>query len=344
MEHTLHRHLMEVIQKYPERKIVIWGCSSVAFYIYCGLKVLRKEVSYFIDGEPQKQEKLFLEKEVKSPDSLRQERLDEIVILSAVNAPSMILEWLKANGLFSERLCFTDLHGYLTSKPYQCYDPILGYNRMDDLPGFRVFGQNAPTDFKIIVLGNSTTDFSLSRIKSWPEILSKILSNRNIPVTVYNGGLNGYSSSEELLKLLRDALALLSGDGLLENRSGERAMILSWCGAGEMNWVHNDPCFPFYASGFLRRTEKAESEFIYGVPDPRPDYKNWYKNVRCMHGLANEFGIPYYSFLQPCIFEGGYQGTDFERQWCKKVKEYSTQYMPMKKIVEGFHEIGRAHV
>ncbi|MEP9387752.1 SGNH/GDSL hydrolase family protein [Mesorhizobium sp. KR9-304] len=55
----------------------------------------------------------------------------------------------------------------------------------------------------ILALGGSTTD-GVKFPGSWPEQLAKILDEHNIQATVINGGIGGYTTSQDLFKLIRD--------------------------------------------------------------------------------------------------------------------------------------------
>ena len=60
----------------------------------------------------------------------------------------------------------------------------------------------------IVILGNSATDglfYKFSNGKTWPYYLNeKLIQNNLNEYKVYNGGVGGYSSSQELLKLIID--------------------------------------------------------------------------------------------------------------------------------------------
>ena len=55
----------------------------------------------------------------------------------------------------------------------------------------------------ILALGGSTTD-GVKFPNSWPEQLARILDANKIPAVVINGGIGGYSTSQDMFKLVRD--------------------------------------------------------------------------------------------------------------------------------------------
>ena len=102
---------------------------------------------------------------------------------------------------------------------FSVLDPQLGFARRNPeasgkwekqyywINGFAVYGRKeaALKHPVILTLGGSTTD-GIEFDHSWPEELSKILVEKGINGTVVNGGTGGYSTNQELLKLLRDGL------------------------------------------------------------------------------------------------------------------------------------------
>jgi hypothetical protein len=104
---------------------------------------------------------------------------------------------------------------------YGTFDPHFGYarwltdddktrlneNNFEWVDGFVVYKKNKDlwTRPIILTLGGSTTD-GIRRGHSWPEELSKLMTADGNSGTVVNGGTGGYSSNQELLKLIRDGL------------------------------------------------------------------------------------------------------------------------------------------
>ncbi|MEZ4281820.1 MAG: SGNH/GDSL hydrolase family protein [Myxococcota bacterium] len=106
---------------------------------------------------------------------------------------------------------------------FTAIDPHLGYGRGENEPavvvfrerhvwrrGFAIYGdapEGAPARPLILTLGGSTTD-PLNHETSWPEELAAMLVERGLPGTVVNGAVGGYSTNQELLKLVRDGIEL----------------------------------------------------------------------------------------------------------------------------------------
>jgi hypothetical protein len=73
---------------------------------------------------------------------------------------------------------------------------------------FVVYNNNINPGKAILVLGGSATDglfYKFANKKTWPYYLNeKLIQNNLNDYRVYNGGVGGYSSSQELLKLIID--------------------------------------------------------------------------------------------------------------------------------------------
>lgn len=90
------------------------------------------------------------------------------------------------------------------------YDPMLGFNSLGDAatPGFFRYGSASPGAKRIVVLGGSTADQDTFLGTSWPEMLAQVISESGVDACVYNGAVTGFTSAQELMKLLRDVPAL----------------------------------------------------------------------------------------------------------------------------------------
>lgn len=91
------------------------------------------------------------------------------------------------------------------------YDPVLGFNTLGDdaTPGFFRYGEEpVPGVPRMVVLGGSTADPGSFIGTSWPRMLSDLVTEEGVRATVYNGAVTGYTSAQELVKLLRDVPAL----------------------------------------------------------------------------------------------------------------------------------------
>ncbi|MCH7908424.1 MAG: SGNH/GDSL hydrolase family protein, partial [Candidatus Hydrogenedentes bacterium] len=145
-----------------------------------------------------------------------------------------------------------------------------------------------------------------------------------IPAVVYNGGVSGYSSNQELLKLIRDVLPL------------EPDIVVSLNGINDLSFRHSVPAHPMvhpYQRRLLESIVHEKSPRIfpnvvtmgrhfverfvpnlnriagvnYGTYVVTQDHQQWARNVRLMHTISKEFGIAYMCFLQPTLGTGEYE-------------------------------------
>lgn len=163
-------YLEEVIKDAAGRKIIILGCRGSGAVTYCALNVLGVEIEYFIDIYTDGKTKMFFNKHVYTIEHIREELPGTYYIINVFPYFDQMDRKLSNIGLVEGR-DYTNLHGYFKSKFCGKYDPLLGFSRDDDLTGFKRFGDETDAALRIVTLGGSTTDYSYSAIRSWPEIL-----------------------------------------------------------------------------------------------------------------------------------------------------------------------------
>lgn len=204
--------------------------------------------------------------------------------------------------------------GLIYLKQYLCYgyiiditinrknllDVNLAYNYLSDseYPGFEVYGKETEDAYKIAILGGSTTDGRLYPFKSWPEILHEKLGRDNI--TIYNGGVYGYMSGQELIKLIRDVLRL------------KPDMIIVYDGVNDE--VANDkyPLMHSYAEQVYRYAGAHISDSLTWINDTEDicrgiaslgsRFDNWLSNIQTMHAIANDRNIRFFNICQPNLW------------------------------------------
>lgn len=216
---------------------------------------------------------------------------------------------------------------YLDPHLGYAHDPEtdLGLSEDGAIPGFVIFGAPGNEDaLRIVALGGSTTD-PLDR-GNWPRALQNILAQEGIDAIVYNGGVAGYSSNQELFKLIRDAISL------------KPDIVVSLNGINDLGFLHSlrdHPMVHPYQSRVLRSVvEKKPPLFLpntmsvlyrwrersipensrvegihYGPEIDTSPPEQWVRNVRMSHAVAAEFGIEYLCFLQPVLGIGRYNAS-----------------------------------
>lgn len=179
-------------------------------------------------------------------------------------------------------------------------DINLGYTYKGNgkYPGIAVYGEEKPNDFKIAVLGGSTTDDVYDK-RNWARILYEKWPGRG--VTVYNGGTCGYTSTQELIKLERDILPL------------KPDLIIVYDG---FNDLCEDPSHPFAIPylkkvfEFVSKNMEGEnnghvgndmdiSDVNIGLETGENYFENWLTKISCMHAVSQTKDIPFIAFAQP---------------------------------------------
>lgn len=241
---------------------------------------------------------------------------------------------------------------------YNRVDPILGYahdpalhaDKLKRVPGFVVYEPKkdlkAPPR-RIFTLGGSTTDpLILQNAPSigpdnWPKLLRDQCNDHETACQVYNGGVGGFSSSQELFKLIRDVTPLdpdvvISLNGVNETyhcQDTDHPLVNSYT----IDLMHSifdadnpkhgrtyvDP-FLFPNTMYLVRhfkvryftdDGKGDDRAYFGVKNIKSPAQVWETNVRMMHGIAKSMGFEYQVFLQPLIGFGQYTPNETERSW-----------------------------
>lgn len=198
-----------------------------------------------------------------------------------------------------------ECNGYLwdvTSGRKQGLDINLGFTLVTEsgYPGIVVYGRDRQADYKIAVIGGSTADGTVYSFKSWPQLLYEELCEdlKKDEITIYNCGVSGYTSGQELIKLVRDVLLLNPN------------MIIVYDGGNELNIDIEHPFAFSYAQKiyeFANEHMVKDSNAIFtdkvceGVASKGNRFDGWLFNIRNMHAIAKEHNIRFFSFCQPIL-------------------------------------------
>lgn len=178
------------------------------------------------------------------------------------------------------------------------------YEGKNGLNGIEIYGNVCTDSYKIVVLGGSTTDGKLYPFPSWPKIMYDKINNSKI--TVYNAGVSGYTSAQELIRLIRD-IVLMKPD-----------MIIVYDGYNDSSEINACPgkYFEFSylkeALDFARKHMSHDWDFISednGEGEEEKEnaipvignFENWLMNIEMMHAISSDREIKFYSFMQPML-------------------------------------------
>ena len=192
----------EIVNKYNNKDIIIYGTINKFLSIYNYFRVLGLEsciIGFINEGTPYKTS-LPTSVEVLSIYDLLYYKDQACIILASNNNNQVCYN--------IDRVCkmTTCVWDFDTAKKADIIDPLLGYSRSGDLEGYVIHKHcdESKEFLKIMITGGSTTDDTFSNQRSWPSFLSEILNERKISHIIYNVGIVGYNSSQELLKIIRD--------------------------------------------------------------------------------------------------------------------------------------------
>mgnify|MGYP001030517990 CR=1 FL=1 len=174
------------------------------------------------------------------------------------------------------------------------------YQRTAGMNGMDIYGMDQPNSYKIVVLGGSTTDGTLFPFRSWPEILYEQIHNDKI--VIYNAGVSGYTSAQELIKLIRDIVPMKPNvvivyDGYndtseINARPGQYFEFIYLKRALDFAKKHMNHNWDFIAQN------EEQNKGMFSIMD---NFENWLLNIEMMHAIAEDRGIKFYSFFQPML-------------------------------------------
>ena len=322
-------HRDYVLERCSKRKLFIYGSGCDALRLAKYLSFVGIQVDSFIDDTCVGN--IIESKPVISSIDLVYEEISQIFLLVTDEKESYGISRMKLINLgMREDVDFT-FHSEIsgTKEPFY-YDVTLSYNRVrENIEGFELFGDIMnPHAVKIVALGGSTTESTLFYIKGWVQFLAEYLIMNNISAVVYCGGTSGYTSTQELLKFIRDVIPL------------NPDIVISYSGANDLYmFPHSDenerykkPFITRFQVQFLNQISEKLSNIQYALPTP--DDQNWKKggkntvfyglqntktasefwidNMRMIHSLSREFGIRFLPFFQPFRFNGYYTSTSVQ--------------------------------
>lgn len=207
------------------------------------------------------------------------------------------------------------------------FDPHLGYahgqnekhvknlsEKYSWIDGFAVYSKRSISNLQrpvILALGGSTTD-GVKYDHSWPEELAKLLVQEGKLGTVVNGGTAGYSTNQELLKLIRDGLTFTPD------------IIISYSGVNDRGhhgglpypMVHpyqrslleyltrpaHSPVFPntiYLLNQMLWGNRPGGMTVTLGVPNSGSLGQQFERNMVLMAAIAHACGATFYGIIQP---------------------------------------------
>lgn len=210
-------------------------------------------------------------------------------------------------------------------EPYiRSFDPQLGHAHnflkspkgIKAIPGYDLWPidlDSREAQYRIILLGGSTSDTWWSE-ENYLRPLSKRLNDAIGPTLLFNGGVCGYHSGQEFLKLCRDVPSIRPD------------VVLSLSGINEIV-DHNVKGHPFFST-FMRDVGRFLTSFTSAFDniDVGPSHSIDVSSVFLRHGrlmnvVAEEFNCKYLQILQPTLGRGDYSPKAFENEFIASAKD-----------------------
>ncbi len=289
--------LWRILKSVQDKKLILYGTGVYANEVIKKLQCLDIEVAYCVDDDFSNIE---VSIEIRDVYSLLLEKEDFYVFIAkkdrkkcAVMLQEIGLKFYQDfNSIVNARAMHPFIDEFLL-------DVHLGYT----LPfqetvgkGVKIYGDINTAKYTIAILGGSTSDPCNYPWKSWGELLWEY-HKKDWAVVV--GAVAGYSSSEEVIKLIRDIIPIRPN------------LIISYSGV-------NDPLYQYpYVNNYQRflynklcRLKVKDAygastigeQVCYGVTSEISYAERWINNQRIMHSIAKEFDIEYKAFFQPTLY------------------------------------------
>lgn len=293
---ALREKIDKIIPDNCDKKVILYGMGGMGVNALCLLKKFGKKVDYAVDGDMEKQGQLIWGIEVKSPYDLMYEDKENIIILvTAIMGMQEITKLLEGMGYIYNENYFLTFATEL-SAPFTYLDPVLSYSRGAEGEYEKVLFMGKREERKeervILVLGGSTTDGTMYGIKSWPYYLQQKVGKK---IQIYNGGIAGYTSSQELLGLLRDGFLKIKPD-----------LVIDYSGINDATLDSYGLTLPYFCSIMEKLTECYKRdvgkvpEVYYG--ERAEKVHRYIMNIRMMRGVCQELGCEFISILQPVMW------------------------------------------
>lgn len=299
--------LYHIIQDSYLRKLVIYGTEREGAVFANLLGMLGVEIAYFVD-DGIKTVYTQWGREIRSVYDLLDEKEGtyKVIVMSEKRKKTYILDKMGLK-------CGIDYDWHdkytMSIKRRFILDANLGYSFMsarkeDKMPGIVETGDGG---FVIALLGGSTTDGGQFPFKSWGEILYGKLSQNGYRVKILNCGCGGYTTSQELIKLIRDIIPL------------KPDVVIDYTGANDSDYLDVEYSFvtgyqkhliQYMAENIkysdarigniiIEGNAKYTDKYILGVNHNNQCFQVFADNIKMMNSICRGYGIEYQAFLQP---------------------------------------------
>lgn len=210
----------------------------------------------------------------------------------------------------------------------------------ENYAGMVVYGQERQRNYKIAILGGSTTDGTIEHYKCWPQFLYELLQCSDI--TIYNAGVSGYVSGAELIRLVRDILPM--NPDMVIVYDGVNDSISEQCGSTPYAFYYAQTIYKFAAKhiedGYLKKNNIGEIPINYGMVcnknrQNNNRFGNWLRNIEAMEAICHSKNIIFYSFLQPMLLSK-YDYNETEKNMAEKYEDEYSYMTEFRKLIKRY--------
>ena len=276
------------------RKIAVYGTGTYAQNCCRILNLLDYEIDVFVESD-EREEKVSGRRVLSVYDLMYEQDSYYLYVCVTSEQYEAVVNELGQLG-YQEGFDFRPAWGRGWS---QVFDPHLGYLPVTiesgkNYNGFVTFSaKNRGKKCKILILGGSTSDPYCIPVKSWCELLRDVCIHNGFNVEVITGGVMGYASAQELIKLIRDGLSI------------KPDIVISYSGTNDIFERGDYPFLNTYQLGLCTEFDRADEGLMSSrglKKEGTSAYQNWKINVCMMHAILKEFGIPFIAVYQPNLW------------------------------------------
>ena len=225
---------------------------------------------------------------------------------------------------------------------FKLIDPLLGWRMKDNEIREKGFDLNnniivlkstnkCNKKKKILITGGSTSDVVLNK-ENWPIELIEILDSYGYCIDLHVAAVGGYSSAQELLRLIRDGL------------KNDIDLHISYSGVNEIDMVtyvsryeHHIFKEVYLKSGrnnllpntiyFIKKKFNLDDSDVelYLEPQNEPG-AFWIQNMKCMNGIAIGNNYKFKGILQPVLGIGLHKDEILENEYNSQTIKYQKYY------------------
>lgn len=294
--------LWALIEDSKQYRMILYADAKYRVRMESLLKLIDVQLDYQVSEEN--------ESDYRSVYDLVYEDKDQIMVIVAKENFAVAEKILNEIG-FQLGVHFKNIERYsqeINLLPYY-YDPLLGYNlgtKNKDTAGFCIYGDMQNAKFHILTLGGSTTDPSIYPFKCWSECLHDLLEEAGLSNAVICGGVAGYTSAEELFKLIRDGFSL------------KPDIVLNYSGGNDMQVEEEYPYINFYmreiGEYLVQKKDMTGLNFDshgFGISYGINSFTDgnllekcnfWLDNQKMIHTVCQSRNVRHMTFWQPSLF------------------------------------------